>query len=64
MANIKQVVQERDEALNKLQLGRKEKHPGHWEYTPFGFMHYVKPKEHLIPKYMNKYVSGKQFFLL
>lgn len=60
MKNLKQVVQERDEALNELQLGRKEKHPGKWEYSPFGFMHYVKPKEHLIPKHMSKYWAATQ----
>ncbi|PIK32978.1 putative 39S ribosomal protein L47, mitochondrial, partial [Apostichopus japonicus] len=60
MANIKELIRERDEAVNKLQFGRKEKHPGRWEYTPFGFMQYVKPKEHLVPKFMNKYWASQK----
>ncbi|XP_072046444.1 large ribosomal subunit protein uL29m-like [Amphiura filiformis] len=60
MQNLKQVVKERDEALNLLNTGQRELHPGRWQYTPFGFKRFVRPKEYILPQHMNKYAATKR----
>eukprot|EP00057_Strongylocentrotus_purpuratus_P028715 XP_011683189.1 PREDICTED: 39S ribosomal protein L47, mitochondrial-like [Strongylocentrotus purpuratus] len=60
MENLKDVLKERQEALTELKTGHKEEHPGEWQYTPFGYKRYVKPREYKVPKYMNKLWATKR----
>ncbi|XP_041480302.1 39S ribosomal protein L47, mitochondrial-like [Lytechinus variegatus] len=60
MENLKVILKERQEALTELKTGHKEEHPGEWQYTPFGYKRFVKPKEYKVPKYMNKMWSTKR----
>ena len=57
MDNLKRVLKERDEAVNELKTGQTELHPGRWQKTIFGYLRYIKPKEHFLPMHMNKFVS-------
>ena len=57
MNNLKQVLKERDEAVNELKTGQMELHPGRWQKTIFGYLRYVKPREHFVPMHMNSSVS-------
>ncbi|XP_022110197.1 39S ribosomal protein L47, mitochondrial-like [Acanthaster planci] len=61
MRKLQQVVHERNEALTELRTGQPEEHPGKMVYTPFGYLRYIKPKEHFLPIYANKRYHRKRY---
>ncbi|XP_038062125.1 39S ribosomal protein L47, mitochondrial-like [Patiria miniata] len=61
MRNLQQVMQERNEVLTELRTGGPEEHPAKMVYTPFGYLRYIKPKEHYVPMYANKTYHRKRY---
>ena len=55
MENILEVVEERNVAFNLLEKGKTDAFVGYKRYNSFGFIQQYKPREYLVPWYLNKW---------
>lgn len=54
MESLLSVVQEREIAFNLLETGETKKPLNYRRYNSFGYIQYYRPREYLVPWYMNK----------
>ena len=55
MENLLAVVEERNVAFNLLETGETKHRVPYKRYNSFGFIEQVRPREHLVPWYLNRY---------
>lgn len=54
MENVLSVVEERNIAYNLLETGETKKPLPYRRYNSFGYIQYYKPREYLVPWYLNR----------
>ena len=54
MENVLAVVEERNIAYNLLETGKSNAFIPYRRYNSFGFIQYYRPREYLVPWYLNK----------
>lgn len=53
MANLEEVVRERNKAYHLLETGETGERPGRLVANPLGIKYYYRAKEHVLPRHMN-----------